>query len=73
VDDQAYLAPPTVSPSQDKDPRVHWDGYGYIIEGFNVKCVGKVPFTLTFYSPAGYLYGDDEGDLKPGDKEFKHP
>src|ERR1700722_14201112 len=29
--------------SDSKDPRIKWDGYGYIIEGFNIKCVGKVP------------------------------
>jgi hypothetical protein len=46
------------------DPRVKFQGYGYIIEGFKVKCCGKVPYTLTFYSPEGYLYADDEGDLK---------
>jgi len=64
VDDQAYLAPPTVSPSQDKDPRVKWDGYGWIIDGFNIKCCGKCDYEMSFYSPAGYLYAEDDGDLK---------
>jgi len=50
--------------------RIKWDGYGYIIEGFNVKCVGKVPYTITFYSPQGYLYGDEKGELKEGDTEY---
>lgn len=59
--------------SNKDDPRIKWEGYGYIIEGFNVKRVGKVPYTITFYSPQGYLYGDDEGNLEEGDKDFHHP
>ena len=73
VDSSSHLDKPTTSDSQDKDPRVRWDGYGFIIEGFNVKCAGKVPYTITFYSPQGYLYGDEKGDLKEGDKEYRHP
>lgn len=57
------------------DPRVKFQGYGYIIEGFKVKCCGKVPYTLTFYSPEGYLYADDEGDLEKDNskEEWSHP
>ena len=50
--------------SQDKDPRVKWDGYGWIIDGINIKCCGKCTYEITFYSPAGYLYAEDNGDLK---------
>jgi len=49
------------------EKRVDFQGYGHIIEGFNIKCCGKVPYTITFYSPEGYMYGDEEGNLK-GDK-----
>ena len=35
------------------DERIDFQGYGYIIEGFNVKCCGKVPYTITFYSLFG--------------------
>lgn len=54
-------------------PKDKWDGYGYIIEGFNIKCCGKVPYTITFYSPQGHLYADDDGDLKEGEKEYESP
>jgi len=56
-----------------KDPRIEWDGYGYIIEGFNVKCCGKVPYTITFYSPQGYLEADEDGNLEEGEREYHSP
>lgn len=52
---------------------MEFDGYGYIIEGFNVKCCGKCTYTLTFYSPQGYLEADEDGELKQGEKEYKSP
>jgi len=74
IDEIAHPRPGFVgSKEKYNDPRVQWDGYGYIIEGFNVKCVGKVPYTITFYSPQGYLYADPDGELKEGDKEWRHP
>jgi len=76
IDEDARLLPGQTSPSNNnRDPRVNFDGYGYIIEGFNVKCCGKVPYTITFYSPEGYLHADDEGELKkdPSDSDWNNP
>ncbi len=65
IDEYAIILPGQVSLGKidNDDKRVNFQGYGYIIEGFNVKCCGKIPYTITFYSPEGYLYGDNEGDL----------
>lgn len=76
IDEQARLMPGQVSMGEyPGDPRVKFQGYGYIIEGFNVKCRGKVPYTITFYSPEGYLSADEDGDLKKDESkdEWNHP
>jgi hypothetical protein len=64
----------SVGETRKDDQRIDFTGYGYIIEGFNVKCCGKVPYTLTFYSPEGYSAADEDGNLKKGGaEEWNHP
>jgi len=73
VNEKVKIRPGFSSKVETEDPRIKWDGYGYIIEGLNIKCVGKVPYTITFYSPQGYLYGDEKGELKQGQEDYNHP
>ena len=56
IDEKARLLKGQLSYSKNEgDKRIDFQGYGYIIEGFKVKCCGKVPYTITFYSPEGYI------------------
>lgn len=74
IDEKACVLPGFTGRAEgEKDPRIKRDGYGYIIEGFNVRCCGKVPYTITFYSPQGYLEANDDGNLEGGEKEYKSP
>jgi hypothetical protein len=45
------------------DERVLWNGYGYIIEAFNMKTVGKTAYTVTAESPLGYLEYDEDANI----------